>query len=427
MRKSVVVTGLGAVTPFGVSLDEMWRAVCGGKSPIGSIDGIEGIVGPVAGATLPDFAVDCWVDDRKTTRLMDRATGLGVAAATLAGSDSGLNVAALDPARVGVFIGAPGRTPNWRQIFRAAIGDASDGEGFHLDRLGEGLDLVDPLATLKGTVNSVMFFTALKYNAMGPNCNLPSGGVSATLAIGGAFRAVQRGDVDLALAGGYESLFDADRIDMFRGARLLTAVDERGRAAHRSFDKRRDGFALSEGAAFLVLEDREHARRRGAKIYGEVSGYASASAPFDLAQHAPSEVGFERALRGALADAGCETADAVYAHGLATQASDRAETRAIKTVFGRDAWHIPVTAVKSMFGNTCAASGAIEAAVGFLSLRDSCVPPTVNRDEPDPECDLDYVAAHRARPLALQTIVLNNANLGGSHASLVLQRASRHV
>jgi 3-oxoacyl-[acyl-carrier-protein] synthase II len=323
----------------------------------------------------------------------------------------------MDPARLGAFVGSRGHSSD-RQDLMAAVRLASADGTFSLAKFGaDGLPLVHPMWLLKGLANNVLYFVSLKYNAQGPNNNISMGGVGGTMAIGEAFHAIQSGALDAALAGGYDSALDLDRVEMFRISGLVTkSTDPAG--ASRPFDRRRDGFVPGEGAGFLVLETLDAATTRGARIYGEVLGYGSAAGPLSATALGPSATGFAGALQAAMADAGA-TPDAVFAHGLATSAADIEETNALKTVLGAG---VPVTAVKSMIGNTFAGSGALEAAAALFALGDNALPPTINLTERDPACDLDYVAGTSARSMKLGTVAVQNANLGGAHAALVFGR-----
>ena len=417
MKRRVVVTGLGVVTPFGCDVESLRQALRAGRSAGQLMTGIEGTTGAVSGAPVPGFTARDHVDP-KSLRLMAPAVAFGVAAAQLAAADSGLAFDALDPVRLGGFVGSRGHSSD-RQDLLPAVRRATDAGVFRMDIFGaEGLPLVHPMWLLKGLANNVLYFVSLKYNAQGMNNNISMGGVAGTMAIGEAFHTIQRGHVDVAIAGGYDSALDLDRLEMFASSTLVTKSTDPARAS-RPFDRRRDGFLPAEGAGFLILESRESAQGRGAKIYGEVLGYGSAGPASSIRSLGPSAGGFSRALSEALADAGGVTPDAVFTHGLATPASDLEETQALKTVFGARAQSIPAPALKSMLGNTFAASGAIEAAAALLAMQDGAAPPTINLTEPDEACDLDYVAGSSARPMSLRTVALNNANLAGAHAALV--------
>jgi 3-oxoacyl-[acyl-carrier-protein] synthase II len=420
MRRRIVVTGVGLVSPFGSNIDVFGKALHRGASAVRIVERIEGFRRThVPGAPVEGFEPRDHVD-AKALRLMSPSVAFGVAAAQLAAADAGLAPSEMDPVRLGAFVGSRGHSSD-RQDLVPAVERATDAGNFSLAKFGaEGLPLVHPMWLLKGLANNVLYFLSLKFNAQGMNNNISMGGVAATMAIGEAFHTLQRGYLDVALAGGYDSVLDLDRLEMFETSDVISRSTDAERAG-RPFDRQRNGFVPSEGSAFLVLETLDSARRRGARVYGEVLGYG-ASGPAASTALGPHACGFAGALAAALADAGGVVPDAVFAHGLATSASDVQETRALKTVFGANAARIPAPAVKSMLGNSFAASGAIEAVAALLSLRDGLVPPTVTLRDPDDECDLDYVAGTAARAMPLSIVALNNANLGGAHAALVLGR-----
>jgi 3-oxoacyl-[acyl-carrier-protein] synthase II len=421
MKRRIVVTGIGLVSPFGSNVDGFARALQRGASAVRVIERIEGFRrANVPGAPVQDFAPRDHID-AKSLRLMSPSVAFGVAAAQLAAADSGLAFEHIDPVRLGAFVGSRGHSSD-RQDLLPAVERATDAGVFSLTAFGaEGLPLVHPMWLLKGLANNVLYFLSLKFDAQGMNNNISMGGVASTMAIGEAFHTLQRGYLDVALAGGYDSVLDLDRLEMFETSDVISRATDVERAG-RPFDRRRDGFVPSEGAAFLVLEGLESAHARGAKVYGEILGYGSSGPAASMAL-GPHSCGFSGALAAALADAGGVAPDAIFAHGLATPASDVQETRALKTVFGTSASRIPAPAVKSMLGNSFAASGAIESVAALVSLRDGLLPPTVRLTEPDDECDLDYVAGATARAMPLSVVALSNANLGGAHAALVLSRA----
>lgn len=421
MKRRVAITGVGVVTPFGCNLHTFWDALRGGLSGVRSIDQIEGIpVSTVAGAVV-DFSPAEYVD-AKASRLMSPAVMFGVAAAKLAVDDAGLAPQTGDPTRIGAFVGSRGHSSDRRDLMNAVTIASQDGS-FRFDRFGkDGLGLVHPMWLLKGLANNVLYFVSLKYNLQGMNNNISMGGVAATLGIGEAFRTIQHGQLDTALAGGYDSALDAERLETFRTAGLVTESTDPENAS-RPFDRGRTGFVPSEGAAFIVLEALDIARARGAHIYGEVLGYGSCGSGLQ-ASVGPSEHGFAEALALALTDAGVETPDAVFAHGLATRATDAAEARGIQRTLGHRTGDVPVSALKSMLGNTVAGSGTIEAVAALFALAEGAVPPIRNLVDADDGCGLDYVAGHEARVCALHTVALNNANLAGAHAALVLGRVS---
>lgn len=421
-RRRVVVTGIGLITPLGCTAEIFWQNLARGRSGVRLVeqrddaDGRSIIAGSVSG-----FSPDEYVD-LKTQRLMSPSVAFGVAAAQLSAADAKLTPFAIDPERLGVFVGSRGSSSERKDLIPAVRRATIDGD-FRLDVFGaEGLPLVHPMWLLKGLSNNVLYFVSLKHNAQGMNNNLPMGGVAATMAIGEAFRAIECGNLDVAFAGGYDSTLDAGRVEMFTLSGLVTAATDSAEAG-RPFDRRRDGFVLSEGAGFFVLEAHEHAKSRGVRAYGEVLGYGAATAPATSSGLGPSARGVAAALSAALADASVGRPDAVLALGLATPSSDLEETRGLKRVFGADAATIPAPALKSMTGNTFAASGAIEAAAALMAMRNGLLPPTVNLTEPDPACDLDHVRGTEARPASLRIVAVNNANLAGAHSALVLGRS----
>jgi 3-oxoacyl-[acyl-carrier-protein] synthase II len=418
--RRVAITGVGIVSPFGSDPAAFWKAIAAGQSGVRLVDTVEGLEGSVVGAPVTGFNARDHVDG-KSLRLMAPAVAFGVAAAQLAMTDSGLPADAVDPTRLGAFVGSRGHSSD-RQDLLAAVRRASESGEFRMDVYGSvGLPLVHPMWLLKGLANNVLYFVSLKFNAQGMNNNISMSGVGGTMAIGEAYQAVQRGYLDAAVAGGYDSSLDLDRVEMFRASSLVsTHGDPAG--ASRPFDARRDGFVPAEGAGFFVLEPLDAAVKRGARIYGEVKGYGAATAPLSKGHLGPSAAGYALALSAAMQDAGGVTPDAVFAHGLATRESDAEETRALKQVFGPKAGAIPAPALKSIFGNTFAGSGVLEATAALFALRDGLLPPTLNLTTADPACDLDYVPGSEARPARLRAVALNNVNLGGAHAALVLGR-----
>jgi 3-oxoacyl-[acyl-carrier-protein] synthase II len=422
MRR-VVVTGIGLVSAFGCDAETIWRALCAGDSATRALDDIDGNRSVrVIGAPVSGFSAREYIDG-KSLRLMAPAVAYGVAAAELAARDSGRDFAAVDPTRLGAFVGSRGHSSD-RQDLLAAVRLATENGHFRLDRYGaEGLARVHPMWLLKGLANNVLYFISLKYNAQGMNNNVSMGGVAGTMAIGEAFDAIRHGDIDVAFAGGYDSCLDADRLEMFARAGLFASADDPRRAS-RPFCATRTGFVPGEGAAMLLMESLDVAQRRGARIHGELLGYGNATGRSSSTAARPSAEGFARALEVAMTDAAGVTPDAVLAHGFATRAIDEEETLGLKRAFGAAAETIPAPALTSMIGYTFAASGAIQAAIALLGLRDGRLPPTINLFERDLACDLDYVAGTEARPASLTAVAVNAANLAGAHASLLIGRVT---
>jgi 3-oxoacyl-[acyl-carrier-protein] synthase II len=422
MRR-VVVTGIGLVSAFGCDAETVWQALCAGESATRALDDTDAdALAGVIGAPVSGFSPREYIDG-KSLRLMAPAVAFGVAATELAARDSGLDFAAVDPTRLGAFVGSRGHSSD-RQDLLAAVQLATRDGRFRLDRYGaEGLARVHPMWLLKGLANNVLYFISLKYNAQGVNNNVSMGGVAGTIAIGEGFDAIRHGAVDVVFAGGYDSCLDPDRVEMFTSSGLFASSDDPLRAS-QPFSATRTGFVPGEGAAVLVLESIDLARRRGARIYGELLGYGNATGRSSSTATRASAEGFARALEVAMTDASGVTPDAVLAHGFATRAIDEEETLGLKRAFGAAAKTIPVPALTSMIGYTFAASGAIQAAIALLALRDGRLPPTINLFERDPACDLDYVAGTEARPASLNAVAVNAANLAGAHASLLIGRVT---
>jgi len=428
MPRRVAITGLGLVSPLGCDVASVWTALCDGQSAIRWLSPTDlprlatTLNSPLPGALVQECAASDFID-RKSLRSMDRATVFGAVAACRCGTDCGLDFAAIAPGRLGAFVGTHGRGYDPTD-FQTAVRACSEDTVLNLAQFGaSGQQQVNPTWLLKGLGNGVLFFVTSKYGAIGPNGNFPAGGVSGTVAIGEAARAITRGYLDAAFAGGYDSLFEADRIEMLRAARLLASGTD-GVAAEvvdRPFDSRRNGFAPSEGAAFVMLEEMTHARDRGATVYAEVTGYGLNAASGNGLE--PSARGFSVALQRALHEAGSVGPDGIVAHGLATVVSDCAEALGIRDALGEAGARVPVTALQAALGNTGAAAGAIDTIIGVQAIAAGCLPAMINLDDPDPRCALTFVTRDVQTNGPLNSIAVNSANLGGAHAALVVQRA----
>lgn len=432
--RRVVITGVGLVSPLGNSPEEFWANLRSGTSGIGDIPHLPlDAYRTRIGGAVRDFQPRKYISDPKSLKLMTRPVRLGVAALELAVRDAGLigadqlataALSALAPERIGSFVGSPGHAGDRDELLRAI--DLSYTDGLDLKAFGaHGIGTINPLWLLKSLANLVLYFVSLRLGAQGPNANICMSGAGGSMAVGEAFHSIRYGRCDLAVAGGYESLLDEERLESFETSGLLYLGDGTAGAASRPFDRDRAGFIAAEGGAFLVLEEAERARQRGAKIYGEVSGYGSASSGLGGRPNESADA-FAGAMAAALADARFEPWDvaAVFAQGLATPRSDRAEAQALKQMLTARAAYTPITAVKSMTGNLLAGSGPLEAiaALGCLG-GDAAVPPILNCEHPDPDLGLDYVRG-AARPGVFANILLNASGLGGTVSSLVLSQAA---
>jgi 3-oxoacyl-[acyl-carrier-protein] synthase II len=408
MRR-VAVTGVGAVTPLGLDVPSTWAAAQAGESGIDWISAFDTDGLPVRVAGEVKGFDPTQVVSPKEARKLERNVLLGVGAGREALADAKLN--GFDPSRVGI-------------IFGSAIGGVP-GILEQADTLRErGPSRVSPNFLPNVLVDSVSGQLAISLGITGPNYAVVSACATGSHAVGEAAEMIKRGTVDAALAGGTESCMIPLILAGFTAMRGLAAEDEYPPRASRPFDATRAGFVMSEGAGALLLEDWEHAERRGAEIYAEVLGYGASNDAHHMAQPEPEATGVAAMMRGALERAGVEPTRVGYinAHGTSTPLGDAAETRAIKDVFGKHAYALAVSSTKSMMGHTFGAAGAIEAIMCALALHDEVLPPTINYREPDPECDLDYVP-NEARRARVDVALSNAMGLGGHNGCVLLGRA----
>jgi 3-oxoacyl-[acyl-carrier-protein] synthase II len=406
--KRVFVTGLGAITPLGNDVPSTWRAAVAGESGIDFIRSFDASSFPVrVAAEVKDFEPSSVVSAKEARRL-DRNVLLALGAAEEAMADAGLN--GFDPARVGIVLGS-------------AIG------GFlgimeQQDVLRErGPDRVSPHFLPSVLVDSASGQLAISLGVRGPNYAVVSACATGSHAVGEAAELIRRGDADAVLAGGTEACMHPLILAGFCAMRGLAAEDEHPPRASRPFDATRAGFVIGEGAGVLVLEDAEAARTRGAKVYAEVLGYGASNDAYHMAAPDPESVGVSEMMRAALrrAEIRPEDVDYINAHGTSTPLGDLAETKAIKDVFGDHAYELAVSSTKSVMGHTFGAAGAIEAMMCVLAIRDGVVPPTMNYEIPDPDCDLDYVP-NEARQREVKVALSNAMGLGGHNGCVILSR-----
>ncbi len=427
MRR-VVITGLGVVAPNGVGRQAFWSACVEGRSGVGPIRTFDASNHPVKiAAEVPDFDVTPFIPaaHRKSLKIMGRAMRFAVGAAGLAVQDSGLDLEKEDPERVGVIMGT-GLVPLDLPELAPALLDSCDDAGqFQAARLGQrGGSAVYPLWILKYLPNMVAAHVSMALNAQGPNSTITTACSAGTQAVGEGFRLVARGDADIVLAGGADSRIDPLLFLAYTSLGALSrGVGRPAAEVSRPFDRGRDGFVLGEGAGVLVLEELEHARRRGAVMYAEVLGLGSSFDAYAVTKPDPEAKGAARAIRWALREARVDPHDVDYinAHGTSTRLNDIMETVAVKRVFGEGARTLPLSSIKSMVGHLIGAAGAVEAVALALTLYDGVLPPTINQTHPDPECDLDYVP-NTAREVPVKTAVSTSFGFGGQNAALVMQR-----
>lgn len=409
-KRRVVVTGLGMLTGLGSTVASSWQGVTAGRSGIRPITEFDcsHLTTQFAGQ-VPDFVVDDYMPAKEARRI-DAFIQYGLAAGHQAMIDSGLEITEANAERVGVAVGS-------------GIGGLSTIEATHKSLLDGGLRKVSPFFVPGSIVNMAAGMLAIRFGFKGPNIAVATACTTGTHSIGLAARMIAYGDADAMLAGGTEKASCALGLAGFAAARALSTRNDAPELASRPFDRDRDGFVMGDGAGVVMLESLEHAQARGARIYAELVGFGMSEDAFHMTSPVESGAGAASAMRNALNDAGInpEQVDYINAHGTSTSAGDIAESLAIEQVFGDHASKLAVSSTKSMTGHLLGAAGGIEAIFSVLALRDQVVPPTINLDNPDPQCRLDYVP-HRARDQRLDVTVSNSFGFGGTNASLVFRR-----
>lgn len=421
MRRRVVVTGIGAITPVGNSAEAMWKSLCEGKSGIGPITHFDATGFPTKfAAEVRDFKLCDFVDDDKRFAYAGRNIRFAVGAAKQAMDDSGLTGASFDPARFGVYLGAGEGQQDFNTVMSMIAESQKDGEVDLAEFTRRGLAKLHAQTELEQEPNMPAGHLASLFDAQGPNLNCLTACAASSQAIGEATEIIRRGDADLMLSGGAHSMIHPFGVTGFNLLTALSTFNSDPQMASRPFDRDRDGFVLGEGAGMLILEDLEHALKRHAKIYGEIAGYGSAADAYRITDVHPEGRGAVACIKIALKDAGVNPDDVEYinAHGTSTEVNDRVETFAIKQSFGERAYKTPVSSVKSMMGHLIAAAGSVEAITCLLSIRDGVLPPTINYRTPDPNCDLDYVP-NEARQGRVTHALSNSFGFGGQNVSLI--------
>jgi 3-oxoacyl-[acyl-carrier-protein] synthase II len=406
----VVVTGLGAVTPLGIGVDETWRAALEGRSGVGSITAFDASEYPVRFAAEVKGELDLGDLSVKEARRLDRVIALALVAAREALARSGLEIGDANRERIGVAIGSGiGGLITLQESIRA------------LTRSGPRR--VQPFTIPMAICNMTSGYVAIRHGIHGPNLCHVSACATGAHSIGEAARAIARGDVDAMLAGGTEAPIAEVGLAGFASMRALSTRNDAPERASRPFDRERDGFVIGEGAGVLVLESLESAQARGAKILCELRGYGASGDAAHIAQPTENAEGAQRCMRSAIADAGLAPADVDYlnAHATSTPAGDVSEARAIRAVFGDHAARLAVSATKSMTGHLLGAAGAVEALLCVRTLETGQIPPTINLDTPDPECELDHVA-NKARRQDVRIALSNSFGFGGTNAALLFAR-----
>ena len=407
VERRVVITGIGPVTPVGVGRDTFWSSLVEGRSGIGALTRFDTEGWPVhVAGEVREFDPSAWMEPKEARRT-DRVVQFAVAAARLAFDDAG--APAFTPERTAVIVGT-------------GVGGLITMEAQIRTLIEQGPDRVSPFLVPAMMPNAPAGHVAMAFGLTGPNLGVVTACAASGHAIGEAARMIREGRADAALAGGAEACITPVAVAGFAKMQALSRNPDAARAS-RPFDAERDGFVLGEGACLLVLEEASHAVARGAHVYAEVAGYGATADAFHVTQPEPDGAGAAAAMHAALADAGAsaEEVDHVNAHGTSTPLNDRAETRAIRKALGDHADHVAVCSTKSMTGHLLGAAGAVEAGATALAVSTGIVPPTINLEHPDPECDLDYTP-RVARPMKVRLALSNSFGFGGQNAVLALRR-----
>ncbi|QDS91261.1 3-oxoacyl-[acyl-carrier-protein] synthase 2 [Rosistilla ulvae] len=422
MRPRVVVTGIGMINPMGHDPTTVWKGLQEGQSGVGytTLFNAKGFPTQIS-AEVKGWDITDTGEDPELWKHRGRHTKFAAGAAKQAISESGIMDAGVAPHRFGVYLGSGEGNQDF-VTFTDMMTVAMEGGEYDMAKfLQKGLEVLNPLVELEQEPNMPAAHLAAMFNAQGPNYNCLTACAASSQAIGEATEIIRRGDADVMLSGGTHSMIHPFGVTGFN---LLTALSENNAnptSASRPFDARRDGFVLGEGSGMVVLEELEHARRRGAPIYGEILGYGTTADAFRITDIPPDGHGGIASMRMAISDAGLnpEDIDYVNAHGTSTTVNDKVETLACKQVFGDNAYKTPVSSTKSMMGHLIAAAGVTEMIVCLLAIRDSVLPPTINYENPDPLCDLDYVP-NEARQAKVKYALNNSFGFGGQNVTLCL-------
>ena len=410
MSRRVVVTGVGLLSPLGIGTGETWKAICEGRNGISRIEQFDAAAFNcrIAGE-VKDFDPARFIE-KKEIKKMGRFIQFGIAASEFALAQSGLQIDAHNSERVGVVIGS-------------GIGGFEVIEREHRTLLEKGPSRISPFFIPATIINLAAGYVSIRTGAKGPNSATATACTTSAHSIGDSFKIIQRNDADVMICGGAEACITPMGIGGFAAMRALSQRNDEPEKASRPWDRDRDGFVVGEGSGILILEELEHARRRGADILAEIVGYGMSGDAYHITSPSEDGDGAFRVMRLAIKDAGIEAEeiDYVNAHGTSTEVGDRIETTAIKRVFCEHAYKLAVSSTKSMTGHLLGGAGGLEAGITVLALRDQIAPPTVNLDSPDPECDLDYVP-HHARSMKIDYALSNSFGFGGTNGCLIFKR-----
>ncbi|TBV83431.1 MAG: beta-ketoacyl-[acyl-carrier-protein] synthase II [Desulfobulbaceae bacterium] len=410
MKRRVVVTGIGLITPVGIGSAKSWEALCAGQSGVATISRYDASAqGVRIVAEVKDFNADAYFGP-KVARHLDLFVQYALVAAREALDDSGLQITPDNAARIGSIVGC-------------GLGGLPAIEKYHQIFLEKGERRISPFFIPTVIPNMGAGQISIFYGVKGPNLSLTTACAAGTHAIGEAFRVISYGDCDAALTGGSESVICSMAFGGFHAMKALSTRNDEPTRASRPFDRDRDGFVIGEGGGILMLEELEHAKRRGAKIYAEIAGYGMSGDAYHIAAPPEDGAGAVLCMQNALTDAGLTPTEVDYinAHGTSTPLNDVIETRAIKTVFGKDAANVAISSTKSMTGHLLGGAGGVEAAIIALAIKNQLAPPTINLERPDPECDLDYLP-DKARSMHIRVAMSNSFGFGGTNAVILMKR-----
>ncbi len=410
MKRRVAVTGIGTVTSLSRQVDDLWKKVLAGQSGIHEVRAFDTTDHKVKFAgEVYDWSTGDYVTPRDARRI-DRFSQFAMVAGIDAVNDSGIDFSQLDPFRSGVIVGS-------------GVGGLNEIEVQEKRLMHKGPGKVSPFTIPKLMINAASGHLSIRYGLRGPNYAVATACASATNAMGDAYKAIQYDDADVMITGGAEAAITPIGMSGFANMKALSRRNDDPVGASRPFDAGRDGFVLSEGAGILVFEEMEFAKARGAKIYGEIIGYGASADAGHITQPDAEGIGAARAMSGALLDAGIapDAIDYINAHGTSTPLGDKAETIAIKRVFENHAYEVNVSSTKSQLGHLLGASGGVELILSLLAMRDKVVPPTINCETPDPDCDLNYTP-NTPQERKLERVMSNSFGFGGHNASIIAKR-----
>jgi 3-oxoacyl-[acyl-carrier-protein] synthase II len=410
MKRRIVITGIGVVTPIGIGKEIFWESLKSGRSGVGRLTFFDtSTYTSQIDAEVKGFQPELYIE-KKNVKRMDRFTQFSCAAADMAIRDAKLDTATLDKERVGVIVGS-------------GIGGLSTIEEEHTVLRDRGARRVSPFLIPRLIANIAPGEIAIRWGFTGPNFSIASACATSNHAVGDAMRMLRYGDADVIIAGGSEAAITPLGYAGFCSARTLSTRNDEPERASRPFDKDRDGFVMGEGAGIVVLETLEHAQARGVPIYAELAGYGATDDAYHITAPDPEATSAVKAMRIALADGGLapEQVQYINAHGTSTHLNDKTETKAIRAVFGKHAEKLAISSTKSMTGHLLGAAGVVELAATLMCMMHKTAHPTINYETPDPECDLDYVP-NKARPLDIDVALSNSLGFGGHNAVLVVKR-----